>query len=306
MQYQDKIKELVNQDDRFLVMTAENRATIRNLPEPLGEKFIDTGITEQTMIGAAAGLALRGRIPIVHALACFLTMRAYEFIRTDVGIPNLPVKLVGFIPGVLSDGNGPTHQAVEDISIMRGIPGMRVWAPGSFEDLMVGLETVLKDPHPTYIRYNQRSIDPSVYKPKASFEIGKAERVSEGRDVAILTYGALMSEALETKTRLEEQGLSVEFLNLRSLKPLDEEAVLAALDKTKLTVLIEDHFEIGGLFSILSELMVKNKKIANLLPINLKENWFHPATLPRVLKHEQLDAEGLTARIRARVDELIQ
>src|SRR5271170_1098670 len=124
MSYEEILTELATKDERIVVMTAENRALIRNMPAILKERFIDTGITEQTMIGAAAGLALRGRIPVVHALASFLTMRAFEFIRTDVGIGRLPVKLCGYIPGFLSDANGPTHQAIEDISILRGIPGM--------------------------------------------------------------------------------------------------------------------------------------------------------------------------------------
>src|SRR6516225_1915621 len=126
MNYEQLLIETALADERFIVMTAENRALVRNVPAALKGRFIDTGITEQTMIGMAAGLALRGRIPVVHALAPFLTLRAFEFIRDDVGIAGLPVKLVGFISGFLSDGNGPTHQAIEDISIMRGIPGMVV------------------------------------------------------------------------------------------------------------------------------------------------------------------------------------
>ena len=98
-----------------VVLTAENRAAIRHLPAAIGERFIDVGICEQTMVGMAAGLALRGRIPVLHALATFLTLRAFEFIRTDVGIAGLPVKLVGGVPGFLSDGNGPTHQAIDDV-----------------------------------------------------------------------------------------------------------------------------------------------------------------------------------------------
>src|SRR5262249_56995043 len=103
-------------------MTVENRAAIRNLPKELGERFIDVGICEQTLIGAASGLALRGRIPVVHALASFLTLRAFEFIRTDIGIPGLPVKLIGALPGLLSESNGPTHQSLEDIALMRTVP----------------------------------------------------------------------------------------------------------------------------------------------------------------------------------------
>src|SRR5579862_1385004 len=127
MTYEELLIQTALEDERIVVMTAENRALVRNVPKVLGARFVDTGITEQTMVGMAAGLALRGRIPVVHALAPFLTMRAYEFIRTDVGIAHLPVKLVGTVPGILSEANGPTHQALEDISLLRGIPGMRVF-----------------------------------------------------------------------------------------------------------------------------------------------------------------------------------
>src|ERR1700750_1442883 len=128
MSYEELLTELAVNDERFVVMTAENRALIRNLPGKLGKRFVDTGITELTMVGAAAGLALRGRIPVLHALASFLSMRAFEFVRTDAGITNLPVKLSEFIPGILSDGNGATHQAIEDVAIMRGIPNVTVFA----------------------------------------------------------------------------------------------------------------------------------------------------------------------------------
>src|ERR1700685_2429517 len=129
MSYEELLTEITLSDERFVVMTAENRALVRNIPAKLGKRFIDTGITEQTMVGAAAGLALRGRIPVIHALAAFFTMGAFEFVCTESCFPNLPLKLSGFIPGLLSDANGPTHQAIEDISLMRGIPNMTVYAP---------------------------------------------------------------------------------------------------------------------------------------------------------------------------------
>ncbi|HTY58983.1 MAG TPA: transketolase, partial [Bacteroidota bacterium] len=144
--YEQVIREAAARDENIVVMTAENRVAIRNLPNELGLRFIDLGIAEQTMVGAAAGLALRGRKPVVHALATFLTMRAFEFIRTDVGIGNLPVKLVGGVPGFLSDGNGPTHQAIEDVAIMRGIPGMQVFCPADEEDLASCLPALLASP----------------------------------------------------------------------------------------------------------------------------------------------------------------
>src|ERR1700761_3230383 len=170
MTYEELLTQISLTDERVVVMTAENRALVRNLPGLLGKRFIDTGITEQTMIGAAAGLALRGRIPVVHALTAFLTMRAFEFVRTDAGIANLPVKLSGFIPGFLSDGNGPTHQAIEDISIMRGIPNVNVFAPANEDDLVKSLTAIWNAEGPAYIRINTRKTD-YVHAP---FEIGKA------------------------------------------------------------------------------------------------------------------------------------
>src|SRR5579883_1318758 len=148
MTYEETLKAIAEKTPNVVVMTAENRAAIRNLPPHLGPRFIDVGICEQTMIGAAAGLALRGRVPICHSLATFLTLRAFEFIRTDVGIPGLPVKLVGGVPGFLSDGNGPTHQAIEDIALMRGIPNMQVVCPADEVELVQALPKVLESPHP--------------------------------------------------------------------------------------------------------------------------------------------------------------
>src|SRR6202000_2878311 len=173
MTYEERLIATALKDERIVVMTAENRALVRHASRQLGNRFIDTGITEQTMIGMAAGLALRGRIPIVHALAPFLTMRSFEFTRTDVGIAHLPVKLSGYIPGFLSDGNGPTHQSIEDVAIMRGIPGMEVYAPADEADLVGMLSAIWSSPAPAYVRVNHK---PGTYK-HAPYVQGKAEIV---------------------------------------------------------------------------------------------------------------------------------
>jgi transketolase len=229
--YEDGLAALVEADERFIVMTAENRSAIRSLPGRIGERFIDVGIAEQTMIGAAAGLALRGRIPVVHALAAFLTLRAFEFIRTDVGIAHLPVKLVGAFAGFGSEANGPTHQALEDIALMRGIPGMKVWCPADEEDLLLGLDTVLRDPAPCYIRYTGARPAAGHDQP---FEMGRAEVWSEGRHVTLLTYGMLFAECLTAAALLREAGYSVGLVNLRMLKPVDTGAILAARIRERL------------------------------------------------------------------------
>jgi len=293
MTYEELITETALNDDRFIVMTAENRALVRNLPGKLGKRFIDTGITEQTMIGAAAGLALRGRIPVVHALASFLTMRAFEFVRTDAGIPGLPVKLSSFIPGFLSDGNGPTHQAVEDISLMRGIPNMTVFAPADEDDLVKMLPQIWAHPNPSYVRINTRKTD-YTHSP---FEIGKAEIISQGDDVTILTYGLLFEQALVAAEILKKEGLSVGLINLRSLKPVDERAIVEATRESRLTVTLEDHFVTGGLYTIVAETLLKHALTANVLPIALNDKWFKPALLPNVLQHEGFTGKQIAEKI---------
>jgi transketolase len=293
MTYEELLTETALHDDRFIVMTAENRALVRNIPAKLGNRFIDTGITEQTMIGAAAGLALRGRIPVVHALASFLSMRAFEFIRTDAGIPKLPVKLSSFIPGFLSDGNGPTHQALEDIALMCGIPNMTVFAPADEDDLVKMLPQVWKHPNPSYVRINTRKTD-YVHAP---FEWGKAEVVSIGEDVTILTYGLLFEQALIAADVLKSEGLSVGLINMRSLKPVDERAILEATRESRLTITLEDHFQTGGLYSIVATVLLKHGLTANVLPIALNERWFKPSLLPNVLQHEGFTWKQVAERI---------
>lgn len=293
MSYEELLTQTALSDERFIVMTAENRALVRNIPAKLGNRFIDTGITEQTMIGAAAGLALRGRIPVVHALASFLTMRAFEFVRTDAGIPNLPLKLSSFIPGFLSDGNGPTHQAVEDISLMRGIPNMTVFAPADEQDLVEMLPQIWNCPNPSYVRINTRKTDHQ----HTPFELGKAEIISKGEDVTILTYGLLFEQALIATEILKKEGLSVGLINMRSLKPVDEQAILHATQTSSLTVTLEDHFLTGGLYSIVAEVLLRNGVTAKVLPFALTEKWFKPSLLPNVLEHEGFTGKQIAEKI---------
>ena len=295
MNYEELIKQMALSDERFVVMTAENRALIRHLPPVLKDRFIDTGITEQTMVGMAAGLALRGRIPVLHALATFLTLRAFEFIRTDVGIAKLPVKLSSFVPGFLSDANGPTHQALEDVAIMRGIPGMQVFAPADEEDMLLALPHIWTSPNPSYVRINTRK---PVYSHQQAYQIGKAEVVSTGEDVTILVYGMLFEQALIAKTLLEQDGKSVGLVNLRSLKPIDEEVLLDVAHRSQLVVTLEDHFLTGGLYSILAETLLRHRTTAHVFPIALDEKWYRPGLLSEVLEYEGFTGSQLAGRIR--------
>lgn len=296
MSYESVLEQITLSDEKFVVLTSENRAAIRNLPEKLGNRFVDVGIMEQGMIGAAAGLALRGRTPILHALAAFLTMRSYEFARTDIGLPGLPVKLVGSVAGFFSEANGPTHQAIEDVGLMANIPNMNVFCPADEQDLLIGLPPVLNSPEPYYIRFNNR---PAVFEHSSQFEPGKAETVFYGNDLTILVYGFLFTEALEAQRILASQGLSVRLINLRTVKPLDNAAILRATQETKLLVTLEDHFLSNGLFSIISQLLVRQGLAVPVLPLALENKWFRPGLLPDVLEYEGFTGTHIANRILA-------
>jgi transketolase len=295
MTYEQALLAAAREDERVLVLTAENRAAIRGLPAALGGRFIDFGIAEQTMVGAAAGLALRGRIPVAHALATFLTLRAFEFIRTDVGIAGLPVKLAGGVPGFLSEANGPTHQAIEDVALMRGIPGMQVVCPSDEDELVAALPAILHSPAPTYVRYVG---GPARVPHRTPFALGRAEQLRDGYDLTVATYGLLVAEAATAVDELAKEGISARLLDLRTLAPLDEAALLRAAQETPLLVTIEDHLVTGGLFSIVAELFARRGVRTRLRPFALEGRWFRPALLADVLRVERFDAAALIARIK--------
>jgi len=294
MNYEEKLVELALKDQKILILTAENRASIRSFPKIFPSQFIDTGINEQSLVGVAAGLALRGRTPIVHAIAAFLTMRSFEFIRTNIGYPSLNVKLVGNFPGFLSTGNGPTHQAIEDISLMRAIPNMNIFCPADLDDLVKGLSTIVKYNKPFYIRYND--LPPVVEH--TEFALGRAEVFGEGRDIAILTYGTLFNESYKAMKLLEDKGKKVRVVNFRSIKPIDEQEIIKTIKLCKTLVTVEDHFEVGGLRSIISEIAVRENLRVDLYSISLKYSFFKPAKFEDVLEYEGFTASQLAGRIK--------
>jgi len=292
--YEDALIELAGSDHRVVVLTAENRAAIRGVPQALGDRFIDVGIAEQTLIGAAAGLALSGRIPVVHGLAAFLTMRAFEFCRTDVALHDLPVKLVGFIPGLASDGNGPTHQAIEDVGLMRLIPGMRVFCPADVADLVAALPAIIADPHPWYVRYCDAPA-PVGHGPLTS---ATAEVLLEGNDVGLITYGLAVTPTLEAAHLLAESGIGARVVAMRTVEPVDIEALDAAL-RLPLCVTVEDHLTRGGLASIVAERALATRTVPEHLAIGL-ETWFTPATRSHVLSAEGFTGPRIAERVLAR------
>jgi transketolase len=292
--YSRLLGDLALGDPRFVVLTAENRAAIRDLPDRLGDRFIDVGICEQTMIGMAAGFALRGRIPVVHALATFLTLRAFEFIRDDVGIAGLPVKLIGGVPGFLSEANGPTHQAIDDLAVMRAIPGMQIFCPADESELLAGLPAVLTSPAPTYVRFNAAQ-SRLAHQP---FELGQAEVLCDGHDLGVLTAGLLVPYVKEACDLLRDEGIGARLVNLRMIAPIDEEAIVETATRCHVLVVVEDHLLVGGVYQLVCEVLVRRGLSVPVLPFGLDGRWFRPALLADVLDHEGFSVAKLSERLR--------
>jgi transketolase len=294
--YERALAELARERDDLVVLTAENRAHIRGLPQALGPRFVDVGICEQTMIGAAAGLALRGRRVVCHALASFLTLRAFEFIRTDIGLARLPVKLVGFVPGLQSEANGPTHQAIDDVAVMRAIPGMQVFCPADLDELVEALPQIVANPAPAYVRYTAGA--PAVVH-REPFVVGRAEVLSHDEGVAILSYGPLLAEAERARRALTSRGVPVRLVNMRSLEPADEEAIVDAARSAELLVTLEDHLHRGGLYTIVAETCLQHRLAPRVLGLDLGSSFFEPALLPQVLAHQRLRGADVAERVLA-------
>jgi transketolase len=227
-------------------------------------------------------------------------MRAYEFIRTDVGIAGLPVKLVGAVPGLLSEANGPTHQAIEDVALMRTIPGMQIVTPADGEELLLAMPHVLASPAPCYVRFNAQ---PAAVHHTTPFAMGKAETFGQGGDVAILTYGLLLGEALGAARRLAAAQIPTTVVNLRTLAPLDVGAISRAASEAKLLVTLEDHMVPGGLFSIVSEVLGEIGARTRVLSLGLGSRWFRPGLLPDVIAAERLSAAAVAESITSALED---
>ena len=221
------------------------------------ERHINVGIAEADMIGTAAGFATTGKIPFASTFAMFAAGRAYDQIRNSVAYPKLNVKICPTHAGVSLGEDGGSHQAIEDVALMRVIPGMVVLSPADATETEKMVFAATKYNGPVYIRLGRLNI-PVIYGDDYNFEIGKAHTLTEGNDVAILATGLMVYEALEAAKLLEAEGVKARVINVSTIKPLDEETILKAAKECKFIVTSEEHSVIGGLGGAVSEFLAEN------------------------------------------------
>jgi transketolase len=287
--YESKLLSLIEKNNKIIILTAENRVSLRNIPEKLNHNFIDVGISEQNLIGIGAGLAKLGFLPIMHGMSAFLTMRAFEFIRTDLGYPSLPSVIVGTFNGLSSTANGtangPTHQAIEDIALMRLVPNMTVVAPSDILETLEVLDKISKLSGPIYIRDSNSG---SINMQREPFTWEKNECIVKGDNVAILAYGTILDVCLKVSKKLSEKSFSHSIYNIRFLKPIDKACLHEIFDRHKKIFVIEDHISIGALGSIIKEFAWENNKDNKIIFINLRESFFRPGNFNDALQNTEL------------------
>ena len=218
------------------------------------ERFIEVGVAEQNMTGIAAGLATMGFVPFTNSFACFATLRTTDQIRVSIAQPKLPVVIGGAYSGLLGGKTGKTHQAIEDIAAMRGMPNMTVVAPGDGVECRKAVFAIAAYGAPVYLRMT-RDPSPVVFDEGYEFAIGRAITVREGTDVTIITTGLMVGRAVEAASSLAAEGISAHVVHCATVKPLDEAAVVAAAEKTGLVVTAEEHNILGGLGGAVAEVL---------------------------------------------------
>ena len=216
------------------------------------DRFFNCGIAEGNMMSIAAGLAAAGMIPFASSFAMFAVGRAYEQIRNSIGYPHLNVKICASHAGISVGEDGASHQCLEDIELMRGIPGMVVMCPADYIEAKACVRAAAEHDGPVYIRFG-RSPVPVVFPEDYKFEIGKGNVLREGKDVSILTNGLCVASSLEAAEMLAKDGIDAEVINICTVKPLDEELVVKTAVKTGKVVTVEEHSIIGGLGSAVAE-----------------------------------------------------
>ncbi|MBQ5952902.1 MAG: transketolase family protein [Oscillospiraceae bacterium] len=260
--YGKALLSLCAQGENIMVLDADVAKSTRTVwvREQYPERFLDMGISEQDMVGTAAGLALSGMTPFVSTYCVFLAGRAWDQIRTTVCYNDLNVKLAGAHAGISVGPDGATHQSLEDVALMRVLPRMTVVVPCDAEETRKATLAIAKKNGPCFVRFGREAV-PVITDEDTPFELGKARLCREGKDVTVFANGALVYEALQAAEALAQQGISVRVYDLHTVKPLDKEAILAAAEETGCIVTAEEHQVYGGMGGAVAECLAANHPV---------------------------------------------
>lgn len=260
------------------------------------DRFLSMGIAEQNMLAFAGGMAREGLIPLVHTFAVFIYRRAYDQISMSVAYPNLPVKMFGFLPGVMTPG-GATHQAIEDISVMRSLPNMTILECGDATDVESCLDVAYAVDGPVYVRVLRGEI-PRLFSKNDPMVLGKVRTLHEGDDLVLLTSGICTEEGMRVVSAMADHGVNIEHYHVSTMKPFDHPEIVEKIEKSKYgCIVLENHSVIGGLGTIIAEQMAKYGCSKKLYKMGLNDVFVHGASYRYLMRENGIDAVALLARI---------
>lgn len=296
------MQELGQENEKVVALCADLVGSLKLAPfiKENPERFFQCGISEANMIGVSAGLTIGGKIPFATTFANFATGRVYDQIRQSVAYSNKNVKICASHAGITLGEDGATHQILEDIGMMRMLPGMTVINPCDYNQTKAATKAIADYEGPVYLRFG-RPVVPVFTDADQKFEIGKAWMVNEGKDVSIFATGHLVWEAILAGELLEKEGIDAEIINIHTIKPLDEEAILKSVTKTGCAVSAEEHNRLGGLGDAIAQVLVKNQLVPQEY-VAVDDSFGESGTPEKLMEKYGLTAKDIVAAAKKAIE----
>ena len=297
--YGEELVKLGAEHEEIVVLDADLAEATRSgeFQKAFPDRFIDCGIAEENMMGVAAGLAAAGKVPFASSFAMFAVGRAYEQIRNSIGYPHLNVKIGASHAGISVGEDGATHQCIEDIALMRMIPGMVVINPSDYIEAKAAVRAAYEHDGPVYMRFGRLAVPVLNTDPDYKFELGKGVVLREGKDLTIIASGLPVYNCLEAAERLAQDGIDAQVINIHTIKPIDEDLIVEAAKATGKIVTVEEHSVIGGLGSAVCDVLAE-KAPTEVMKIGIYDKFGESGPALELLKKYGLDTDGIYEKIK--------
>ena len=304
--FADELTKLAKEDKRIVLLSGDIGNRLFDRYKAVDEaRFFNCGIAEANMMGVASGMALSGLRPFVYTITPFTTTRCFEQIRVDVCYHHVPVVIVGTGSGLSYAELGPTHHSLEDLAIMRTLPGMCVYAPCDTTELRLVMQEVMKHKSPAYIRIGKKG-EPDIHDGPFDLMSGKAAVVRPGKQVALLSTGNMMEETLKAANLLAQQQISAEVVSFHTVKPLDGDYLAASSDRFPLLVTVEEHTRLGGFGSAVAEWFVEQGTTLPLLAFGTDDVFMHDVGHQLYARNKYgLNAENIAFQVAEKLQHLM-
>lgn len=293
----ESLEKLGEENENVVVIDADLAKSTKTslFAKKFPDRFIDVGIAEQNMVGIAAGLSTFGKVPYVSTFAAFATGRVYDQIRCSVAYPKLNVKICGTHAGITVGEDGATHQMIEDINLMRGLPNMTVMCTSDDVQTKWAVNEIAKMNGPVYLRL-ARIATPVIYSESQKFEIGKGVQIGEGKDATIIATGVTVTEALKAKEILKQQGIDIRVVDIHTIKPIDKELIVKSAKETNKIITVEDHSIIGGLGTAVCEVLSEEYP-TKVIRMGIQDKFGKSGKATDLMKYFRIDAQAIVEKI---------